>query len=196
MRTSTAKHRLRIGFTLIELILVMGIVALVAGFALPAVFRVLGHQKLDKAADLVRTEMGRARVQAIRTGQIHALVYSVGDNRLAVESFQSVIAKQSSGPRLGAENDQRSSDLDYTRERLPRDVLFVGGQSRMDARSAFELAQGGQASSNWTLILFYPDGTSQDAKVFLANRDGFIAMVALRGLTGSTRVVRGLEAVP
>ncbi len=179
----------RAGMTLVELILVIGLLALVASLMMPAVFRSLANQKLDKAADLVRSEMGRARVLAIRTGKIHALVYAPGDDRLAVEPFDSLASKLDVGANR-TQVDTRESDLDFSRERLPRDILFVGGESKMDARSAFEMAQSGANSNRFIPVLFYPDGTSQDARVVLANRNGDVIMVALRGLTGSSRVVR------
>ncbi|HMP80930.1 MAG TPA: type II secretion system protein, partial [Pirellulaceae bacterium] len=185
--SNPVQRAVRRGMTLIELILVIGLLALVASLMMPAIFRSLAHQKLDKAADLVRSEMGRARVQAIRTGKIHALVYAPGDNRLAVEPFDSLASKLDMG-NSRVDFDPRESDLDFSRERLPRDVLFVGGESKMDARSAFEMEQVGNLGSQMIPVLFYPDGTSQDAKVYLANRNGDLIMVSLRGLTGSTRV--------
>ena len=65
----------RKAFTLIELILVMAIIVMIASLATPMMTRMLGRQALKQGADRVRVEMGRARVEAIKTGDIHALFF-------------------------------------------------------------------------------------------------------------------------
>ena len=73
-------------------------------------------------------------------------------------------------------------------DRLPRDIKFVGHSIQDDARAKSVIAETNLDSGQLFPILFYPDGTSQNATLVLENRDGDLMSVILRGLTGTTRV--------
>jgi prepilin-type N-terminal cleavage/methylation domain-containing protein len=69
------RHQPRRAFTLLELLLVLAlIVAIVslAGTNLRSGFR---HQRLRKAAEQVRTEWARARIEAIKRGRVHVFYH-------------------------------------------------------------------------------------------------------------------------
>ena len=78
----------RLGFTLLELILVIGILVAISAIALPTVTRSFSSQSLLKAADRVRVSMGQARVRAIQTGQIHAVGYVPGRSWIDIASLE------------------------------------------------------------------------------------------------------------
>lgn len=77
-------------------------------------------------------------------------------------------------------------------QQLPEDIVFVDAQVQDDTR-ALKVAMEFGASQNqasptgqtWSRpILFYPDGTTSDAQIFITNpRDRYV-MIELRGLTG------------
>ena len=77
----------RKAFTLIELILVIAIIVMIASLATPMMTRMIGRQALKQGADRVRVEMGRARVEAIRTGDVHALYFLPQGNWFNVARF-------------------------------------------------------------------------------------------------------------
>jgi prepilin-type N-terminal cleavage/methylation domain-containing protein len=191
----------RSGVTLLEIILVMAIVAFFATLALPGFDRIFAAQRIDKSAEIVRAEMGRARVQAIRTGKVFAFVYNEGRSELAVRQFDQLVQAGSiehfqrpgGGPGQSPAADVRDGNMDYSNERLPRGVRFVAGQAIADIRSQFESDAAGGGAGKLKPILFYPDGSSQDAQIVLANERGDAVRVVLRGLTGSARVVRLAE---
>jgi Tfp pilus assembly protein FimT len=184
------------GLTLLELLLVLGILVLMASLAVPAVLRSVSSQSLDKGAEMVRAEMARARVMAIKTGKVHALVMTSGGSRMLVDDFDSLIANDGIG-RLAqsANNDElRSGPTEWGDGLLPKGVIFVQGESMSTSRSEFESAAGSSGSGGSPgggqiqPILFYPDGTCQDARVILQNTKNETKQVTLRGLTGTTRV--------
>lgn len=187
----------RSGLTLLELLLVLGIIVMLSAMVLPAFDRIFASQRLDKSADIVRAEMGRARVQAIRTGKVFAFVYNEGQSQLAVRQFDQLAQagsiphfERAGGAAQGGMADGRAGNMDYSNEELPRGVRFVTGQAIDDIRSQYEAASAGGSNGKLKPILFYPDGSSQDAQVILANERGDVTRVILRGLTGSARVVR------
>jgi Tfp pilus assembly protein FimT len=187
----------RSGLTLLELLLVLGIIVTLAAMVLPAFDRIFASQRLDKSADLVRAEMGRARVQAIRTGKVFAFVYNEGQSQLAVRQFDQLAQagsiphfERASGSPQGGMADGRAGNMDYSNEELPRGVRFVTGQAIDDIRSQYESASAGGSKGKLKPILFYPDGSSQDAQIVLANERGDVMRVIVRGLTGSARAVR------
>lgn len=174
----------RTGFSLIEIIIVVALMVTVAALAVPAMSDFFGSQKLAKAADKVRTEMGRARVSAIRTGDIYAFYFAPEMTSYTVapfnESFQERINPQE---RRG--QDERGSDFNFYEERLPRGITFAAADSPSDARVAQAMVENDVNLSTMRPILFYPDGTSQNATIILRNDRQELYKVTLRGLTGS-----------
>lgn len=174
----------RRGFTLLELILVIGILVAISAIALPTVTRSFSSQSLLKAADRVRVSMGQARVRAIQTGQIHAVGYVPGRSWIDIASLEQLptIANRA-GRRL--QEQRRGITSNYDDDLLPGRVIFVAGQTVVDARAADVVPTD---TSQLRTVLFYPDGTSQDARLTLQNEDGRLIDVALRGLTGIASV--------
>ena len=72
-------------------------------------------------------------------------------------------------------------------KKLPEDVKFLGGQVAAESRGAsVSSALGGVELAQ--PILFYPDGTTSDAQLVLANEEGASITLDLRGLTGVVQV--------
>ncbi len=178
----------KVGFTLLELILVLGILILVASMSSPTLLRAVAGQGLDKGCDMVRSEMARARVRAIRTGKVQALLFAPGGNRMIVQDFDRLV----SDPRVMSMSQadfDASTPVMSDDSVLPRNVRFAAADAIANFRSEFETrAAGGQANSSVRPVLFYPDGTSQEARVILVNERGELRQVVLRGLTGTSRV--------
>ena len=111
------------------------------------------------------------------------------------------------GNLSGAQGSQGDANVDLdvfmsgVQEELPEGVRFHGGLIEADMRAAMldETSSngagpglnanpglaGGDGQSSWSQpILFYPDGTTSDAKVLLVNRNTVFVRIDLRGLTG------------
>ena len=169
--------------------MVVAIMVVMAALAVPAIQRTFSNQTLRKGADRVRVAMGQARVRAIKHGEEYAVFISPGRSWFNVAPFASYQAQES----LASSREQiaeRRQQSDYEDDLLPRGVRFVLGETATDARSAdaFDSVEPG---GGVRAILFYPDGTSQDARVVLQNEKQQFAEVQLRGLTGVARTVRG-----
>ena len=175
----------RCGFSLLELILVLAVLLAVASLAVPVVQRTFSRQSIEKASGLVRASMGKARVKAIKTGQIHAVYYLPGFSWHGVAPFANATEQISVAVRRAKESEDRNPGHQFSDDLLPRGVVFAAGQAVEDARAAQAVADVGASSSSVKLVLFYPDGTSQDARIYLENDKGDLRRIELRGLTGT-----------
>ena len=63
------------GFTLIEMVVTMGIVIMAAGFLAPAVATIFQNRKLDNAGTLISTVLNEARNRAVTSKQAFQVVF-------------------------------------------------------------------------------------------------------------------------
>jgi prepilin-type N-terminal cleavage/methylation domain-containing protein len=184
-------NRSQSGFTLLELIIVLAVMIAVAAMSLPMLQRSFSGQKLDKGADLVRAHMGRARVNAIRNGEIYAFYYQIEGPAFRVGPFNAETIDSMKNVPLN--EDARTSNFDFGDDLLPREVRFSMGLTNTDARAAAAMVSANFQPGDMRPILFYPDGTSQTAKVILQNKENDAVQVTLRGLTGTTTIKKILD---
>jgi prepilin-type N-terminal cleavage/methylation domain-containing protein len=190
----------RSGLTLIEMILVLAVLVAAAAIALPALHGPMSDQRLRKAGDLVLAQWARARLTAMKTGQMQVFRYEIGTDLYQVqprldESFfleGSADASQLMAPNMLLQNpnrDGRDSLLGVAGQRLPSGVTFFTGRTEMDSRVGQlqnEDPSIAMAGSMVQPIIFYPDGTTTQARIVLTNERFFVEL-KLRGLTGISR---------
>ena len=186
---SSLNVRARRAFTLIELILVLGILVMIMSLAVPMVTRTLGRQSLKQGADRVRIAMGRARVEAIRTGEIHALFFQPQGNWLSVGKFDQIGA-QADLASDALQRIARTTHTGYEEDLLPKGIRFVSADLVVDSRADQALGGANVNDESIQPVLFYPDGTAQDALIYLQDDKQNILAVELRGMTGTARTAR------
>ena len=183
-------------YTLLELLLVLVLIAIVAALAIPTLSGSLTTWQLRSAGDTVQTRWTQTRTQAIRTGQTHVFRFLPRSDRFVIGPWTigtplptaGLIGPEASDGTTGRAREANKSErsLDPSREpfRLAEGVVFLGTDS---ADSDLLLTESIQDA--WSApILFYPDGTTSSAVVYLANREGQALEVSLRGLTGTCQV--------
>jgi prepilin-type N-terminal cleavage/methylation domain-containing protein len=176
------------GYTLVELLLVLGLLAAIGALAWPALERPFANRRLRVAADVVRTEWSLARVEAIRSGGPCVFRYAAGGRqfcreRQAGESPVAAVTEQQEEPLPAAEAAASPS----TPKKLPEGVFFSAAGVPLDLQAA--AADAEPAESDWSEpIFFYPDGTTSDARLVLANDRGKHVELTLRGLTGTVSI--------
>jgi prepilin-type N-terminal cleavage/methylation domain-containing protein len=172
LASMTARHNPRRGFTLFEVLLVMAILVAVATVAVPIFHKSFEVERLRKAADVLRTAWGKARVQAMTTGQTHVF-------RFQYETNQYVVAVWDSG-----EGMTEASTTTTVAERpgaLPDGIVFHAAEKLADVRASETDDAGGQTAPQ---IFFFPDGTTSTAQVLITNNKDRFLKVRLRGMTG------------
>jgi prepilin-type N-terminal cleavage/methylation domain-containing protein len=173
-----------IGFTLIEVILVMVILVIIAAMTFPSMMGAYGRSQLRGGGDVVRAALLRTRLAAMDTGQAHVFRCLINGGEFQVVSIPEVIASggQVANPTGNPIEDTGDWRLDFTH--LPAGITFA----KLDAAPSQLVAAMFTTlqSSTWAgPVVFYPDGTSTDATVLLKNENQSTIRVTLRGLTGT-----------
>jgi prepilin-type N-terminal cleavage/methylation domain-containing protein len=206
-------HPCRSGFTLLELLLVLALMAAIAAMVWPAMQRPLATQRLKRAAEQVRMHLIKARTQAISTGETIGFTFQPGKSALKVAAYtnneallesvstmsqgagQSGTSGQAGPPPAassGASSVSPAASRPTVEDVLPEGVIFYGGDVSSDTRSDQFLAQErikGSVDLSWSQpVLFYPDGTALAARVAVVGDRNRAIVIEVRSLTGGARV--------
>jgi len=172
----------RRGYTLLELVLVLGVLGISAAIAVPSVRSMFGNSRQVAAADMIKARWADARSFAREQGKPYrfALVDGTGAFRVAPDSSEFWDGAPGATPEANTDG-QQCSVIDGS---LPREVKFSSAGN--DAQSTQAAPQDGGAWAN--AIVFLPDGTArQDATVaFVETGNTRPLYLKLHGNTGAT----------
>ncbi|QDU99229.1 prepilin-type N-terminal cleavage/methylation domain-containing protein [Lignipirellula cremea] len=177
---------LRRAFTLLEILLALAIMVVLAGAATIALEGTLHSQRLSQSADLLRGDWAKARSKAMKTGAIQVFRYELGGSSYRVipwmEEGAELEASAAASPTRGDNMDPDAVDRG---PRLLDGVTFEDAQTAATVRDQ-RLADDLQSSDGMAAkpLLFYPDGSTSDARLMLANERRQYVVLTLRGLTG------------
>jgi len=197
--------RTRPAFSLIEIILVLAIMVAIGAIVVPSFGDAFLRQRLISMAEKVRSEWDRARLKAMKTGQIQVFSCVLESGSYSVEPFMSGddVLSASSGATIAtvggtvAEATAEGtlvapSASGAEAQELDEGVTFASCLVSGDMRAAsVAQSQGGIAAVSATAqsVMFYPDGSTSTAEVVIQDASGAQRAVRLRGLTGTTQVI-------
>jgi prepilin-type N-terminal cleavage/methylation domain-containing protein len=196
MMANTATKRR--GYTLSEVLLVLGVIAGVAALAQPALRSSLGDSRLRSAARQVRTELAKTRLKAMQSGLAQCFRYQLDHSRFEVipadtiandlngsansddtaihsaAALEQTAGTQNASPGLQPEMEPAAAKV--VQQDLPDGVMFGPIEEHLTAAVDEE---------GWSdPIVFYPNGRAADATIRLRGERGAVVDVSLRGLTG------------
>jgi len=192
----------RTGMTLLEILLALGVVAILATLAWPSVMRLHGEQKLLDSAEKVRALVATARVHAIESGLAYQFRYEIGGNHFLVVPFEKEFEGVDSRTKQAgtAEGLGRFSKAGGN---LPEGVKFpklnnstsasttgAGQQLTSDALSGLPGADRLSGLSWSGPIVFQPDGSSTDTEFSVVDLRSQRITLRVRGITGAVAVGR------
>jgi len=122
----------RQGYTLFEIIVVLGIIAIIGAIAIPTLSSMMGDTPVKAAADQVKSRWAEARAKAMEQGKPYR--FSVTDNN-----------------KFRVAPDDEFDGVTGMNDELPKDVSFSGGGSNN---------QNNNGSDNGISVVFQPDGTA------------------------------------
>ncbi|MER3415979.1 MAG: hypothetical protein C4297_07180 [Gemmataceae bacterium] len=173
-----AKNMDRRAFTLVELLLVLAIVALVAGMSAPYFQGWFEDYRLRQSVEELRTLWTRARARAMEEGRAYRFGWDAasGSYRLAPADpeYWTDIGTSAGSPEASA-----PAHL-YQEGQLPEGVRFISA--------------GTLETTAAVVLLFWPDGSARvldldgserpDFQLILGDRSGRLAALYVRALTG------------
>ncbi|MGC1273263.1 MAG: prepilin-type N-terminal cleavage/methylation domain-containing protein [Planctomycetaceae bacterium] len=177
----------RRGYTFIELLLVLAILAALAGLAWPSVVRFSSEQSIKDAAERVRSELDRTRFRAIDAGLAYQFRYEPNGRRFiavpAERDLTQAANTNTAGPMasLPAFSGEIAEGLTF--QPVPGAPLAA---EMISADWLAGLSDGvllGQA--RWSSPVFYrPDGTGTAAAFRVTDENEQFIELSIRELTG------------
>jgi type II secretory pathway pseudopilin PulG len=205
---NSSKRRNRHGTTLLELLLVLGLLVIIAGLAWPSLNRAFDGRRLQLAGEQLRADIAATRMKAINTGRAFVLRYQPQTSVYTIEPYDDgwTESNTSNGSTYDEPYDpsRRPADLMLVQRQLPEDVTFLAGQNVIDTRQEeilTDLEQTGgsgrrRAGEPETEMFFcYPDGSTATARIYLANKRDRCIAVQVRGLTGVASLSEPMSVV-
>lgn len=186
----------RPGYSLVELLIVLGVLALMAGLALPALRGPLEKGRLRAAGREMQAMLAKTRSLAIRTGTEHWLTYEIDGRAWRIETRPEpndvTDAADGDFPESPITEAQIAPESVMVREGdLPNGITFadsafanpVGDSGTAELQLSDVLLD--PSAQKWSEpIRFKPNGRSQDATIRIVGTRDLVTKVSLRGLTG------------
>lgn len=202
----------RLGYSLVELLIVLGVLALMAGLSLPALRGPLEKGRLRAAGREMQAMLAKTRSLAIRTGTEHWLTYEIDGRAWRIETRPEPIdvtdVADGDFPESTITEAQIAPESVMVREGdLPNGITFADS-AFVDPAFANPVGNTGIAelqlsdvlldpsTQKWSEpIRFKPNGRSQDATIRIVGTRDLVTKVSLRGLTGIASSATQRESV-
>jgi prepilin-type N-terminal cleavage/methylation domain-containing protein len=195
------RARRRSAFTLLEMMLVLALMAGMGAMAWPLVSRMYDSVKLRNVAEQIQAAFGHARVQAMTSGLPQVFHFEANTGNYSIDVWQdgtestegSSASSSTASGGFSASNPTSSTSGSTTAastSKLPDGFIFTAAERVLDNRAAVSEAglSGTGIDTSTPPVLFYPDGTTSEAQVTIANQNGRCINVVLRGLTGLAKL--------
>ena len=199
------------GYTLVEVLLVLALLAVISAMAWPSLQKPFATRRLYSAADTVRAQWSHARVDAMRSGHTYAFRFEVHGDHFRVAPDGPAAAASPVTPSAEASDGHSSDSVEdggvmpedaaapLDDKTLPEGIKFsatepTGVASGLPADLTMP-PQGGMPDCWSDPIFFYPDGTTSDARLMLTNDYSSAIELVLRGLTGTVTVGAPVSSV-
>ena len=193
---------MRRGYSLMEMMIVLSVLAGMAAMAWPMLQSPLGKLRLQAAAQEVSTELSKARLKAMQSGvaQVFRIQMNTGKFQVTpatddedsnsdsdeTSSSSAEVSQSSSEERSPLTDD---SDMVADEKELPDGICFQCPVKETEEEAESTQAEVTSEGDGWTdLAVFYPNGGTTSAIVTLRSKLDLHLNVKLNGLTGSAKI--------
>ena len=175
----------RCGYTLIEILLVAGIIVLISGLGWSPLMRLSREYRVREAADEVRVAAAGARIQALDQDLTFQFRYEPSGRRFIRVPYE---LPPSTGP-----NGQAASVRGQVTGILPEGMSFLGVSGVNDGGGINPSLTAGLPSEfaqvAWSgPVLFFADGTATSATFDVIDELSSTRRITVRDLTGAVSV--------
>lgn len=208
MSRSRFRAAARSGYTLVELLLALAVLAMLGGIVVPPALRMYADARLQEVAEQVRYQLGSTRSRAIEGGLAYQFRFEPdGRNYVAVpfeREFEGSDATSSGSgattglgvyTRFAGELPPGFRFIDDSPAEAIRETTGMGGQT-LSEEAFGELPNADKlAGVTWSQpILYMPDGSGSDYALKVADTRKQAVRLEVRGLTGAASMSRILSA--
>lgn len=183
----------RRGFTLIEILLVVGLMLVLAAMVLPSIRQAVGKGPLQRNSQEMREAIQHARTAAIDTGLIYQVRFEVeGQYFVAIPletEFESLAGETTSEEDAGGKTPRYMGQMDESLKfRVPEGIEM--SSERLDTEVFAGMDDASKlGDAVWsTAIKFYPDGSATDMELEIYDDRQQAISISIRGLTGAAKV--------
>jgi len=178
----------RRGYTLLEMLVVVAILAILVTLALPAMHRWLGRSELQSAAKQLAGELARARLEAIESGRPQKFRFQPGARRFEI------VPKPAPIGEIGL---PFSGGVTAVSPPISAQLVSFVAQEKAESLSPDMALFSDFDSAEWSApIVFYPNGRTSRAEIRLKGDRGRFIDVTLRGWTGEVKIGRTFQREP
>jgi len=181
------------GYTLLEMILVLAVLAAFASVSWPAMIHTYDNFRLKKAAEDVRIKLAGSRIHAIDSSLTYQFRYEPEGRWFVVLPYET---EGGAGETFSDDEDAPPPNFMYSGQ-LPEEMSFRPDEAehstvRMPDTSFDGLPNASKlVDVNWSLpVLFYSDGSSTTTSLRVVNETKQFIRLSVRELTGTVDVAR------
>jgi prepilin-type N-terminal cleavage/methylation domain-containing protein len=182
----------RAGFTLFEIMIVLGLLAMMIAISWPAIAVIQAEYQLRQGGQLVQAKLASARLHAVESGFDYQFCYEPGGQRFIVLPYdsQALLAQPAAGTRAPHKAGGK----------LPSAKAHFDGGSSVSAPMPGShgipsewlngMADAGEYSgATWSApVVFHPDGSASAAVIHVVDKKSRQVTVTVRPLTGAVTV--------
>ena len=179
---SERSERFERGFTLLELVFVMGVVIVIAAMAVPQALATIERSRALAATHHLAAQLALARTQAVGRGAIVALRFDIVNSAVVYSTF-------ADGNRDGVRTPDIRDGID---RQIGAAVALADLYSRVTiVNGATDPPTSGvQLSGGSNLLSFTPSGTATAGSIYVRGADRSQYVIRVLGATGRTRLQR------
>lgn len=185
--TTAGREILPAGFTLIELVVTLGLVALGAAMSVPVFATTIDMGRARSAAQFIAGQCRDARVQAVARSAMTGLVFS---STAGVWTFRRCVDGNANGIRrtdVTSGTDHCDASVDITRIFTGVEIAVSPGIPDPDGGSGTSDPVRFGASD---IASFSATGTATAGTLYVRSAGGAQLAIRIAGVTGRTRVLR------
>ena len=190
----------RRGFTLLEMMLVLGIIIIVGAIVAPMFTGTLQVERLRKGAELVAADWVETSAMAMETGETQVWLCEIGSNGFSAGTYSNtgglspteaaamVVDTTGLSTNSGSASGAGSFGQTMPEGVSISEVLVSEGDTIMT------MAENTMADASNATVFFFPDGTSSSARLTVTDEQGQSMSVIMNGLAGTVRVLERVGA--